>query len=417
MKFRETRKQMDRACKVIPNGIFGHHRSLAFVGSRMEAIPMEYPHFVRRAKGCRFQDSDGNEYIDYMCGFGPMIAGYANPRIEAAAREQESRGVCFTFPSELSITLAEKLCLTQKGADWSIFLLNGSDAVMTALVIARAHTGRSLVACARDSFHGNHSWNRFGPGYIEADRSQTLFFDWPDTEELSELLRRNKVACVVLCPYEQVVGAVNRMPEPGYWTTVREVCDETSTLLLIDDIRSGFRLHPQGSCAYFGIDADLICLSKAMANGYPVAAVLGKESYRVKAEEIFVSGTFWGYAPALAAARETLEILSEGAPHEHLHAVGERLTKGLTKLARECGFKLSVSGHPAMPMVLFAKDPDFRLAIAFAQEMMRRGTYIHPTHNWFLSLEHSTSDIDRSLEHASEAFGVLRSSYSDDEDH
>ncbi len=403
----QTLKQMERARLVIPNGIFGHHRSQAFVKGRMEDIPEDYPHFIRRAQGCRFQDSDGNEYIDYMCGFGAMIAGYANPRIEAAARRQESDGLCFTFPSELTVPLAEKLCTSQRGADWSIFVLNGTDAIMTAVVIARSHTERSLVACAQDSFHGNQAWNKFGPGYLEADLRQTRFFTWADVKELSSLLRREKVACLVLCPYEQVVGAANRMPEPDYWKNVREVCDETGTLLLIDDIRSGFRLHPKGSCTYFGIDADLVCVSKAIANGYPLSVVLGKESYRHTAEEIFVSGTFWGYAPALAAAMETLEILSEGDQCSHLHSMGKRLTTGLSKLAEENGIKLSISGPPAMPMVLFENDPDYTLAKAFAKEMVRRGTYIHPTHNWFMSLGHGVKEIDMSLEHASEAFEKL----------
>ena len=407
MKYKNSSDLLRRAVEVVPNGVFGHHRSYAFAGTVFEPIPRDYPHFVRRAEGCRFEDVDGNEYIDYLCGYGPMIVGYGNQRVEQAFAREQANGICHTFPSERYPELARLLVDGHAGLDWAAFAMNGTDAIHLALLVARVETGRSLVVAADSAFHGNQPWCSRGHGRADGDRDLTRFVPWGDAEALGQILADEPVAAVVLCPYEQLVGAPNPLPEDGYWDDVRRHCTLHGTVLIIDDVRSGFRLHPKGTCARFGIDADLVCVSKAIANGHPLAAALGKDFLREAAARVFMSGTFWGYAPALAAALETQAILGESDATAHFAAMGRRLTAGLSERAADRGFALSVSGPHAMPMVLFHDDPEYVLISAFAEALAGLGSLIHPTHSWFLSLAHRQEDIDQTLDHAEEAMGRL----------
>jgi len=409
--FERSSALSERAARVIPNGVFGHRRTFAFAGDALRTIPDAYPHFVDHATGCRMWDVDGNEFIDYLCGYGPMIVGYGNERVEVAAAAERARGDCYDFPAAVTVDLAERLVASQPVTTWAAFALNGTDAITLALVVARAATGRSTVVMADGAFHGGHLWASAGPGWSDADRAQTRTVTWGDADELSAALATEPVAAVVLCPYEQLVGAENRMPPPGYWSAVREACTDAGTMLIIDDIRSGFRVDPAGTCAHFGIVPDLLALSKAMANGYPIAAVLGAEHVREAASTVFVSGTFWGHAPALAAALATLDLLSEPHAVDHLGAMGSRLTDGLVGIAADEGLELVVSGPPALPHVRFAADDDFSLACDFAERLAAEGSLVHPTHNWFLSLAHTARDIDRTLDHAFAAMqGLARRS-------
>jgi glutamate-1-semialdehyde 2,1-aminomutase len=221
------------------------------------------------------------------------------------------------------------------------------------------------------------------------------------------VLEAEPVAAVVLCPYEQLVGAENRFAPIGYWDHVREACTRHGTQLIIDDIRSGFRIDTAGTCVHFGIRPDLVTQSKAMANGYPIATLTGTDHLREAASAVFVSGTYWGYAPAMGAAMATLDLLAEPGAQEHLDMVGGRLTDGLAALAAGHGQELLVSGPPAMPHVRFAGDDDYALACSFAQRMALEGSLVHPVHNWFLSLAHTPADIDRTLEHAESAMQGL----------
>lgn len=395
-----SKSLQQRASTVIPNGIFGHRRTFAFAAGSLRAIPDDYPHFVSRASGSRFWDVDGNEFTDYLCGYGPMIVGYGNDRVDAAAAAEQAKGNCYDFPAEATVTLAERLVASQPGSAWAAFALNGTDVMSMALVVARAATGRETVVMADGAFHGNLHWASAGPGWSQADHYLTRTVPWGDPAALSAALEAEPVAAVVLCPYEQLVGADNTMPSPDYWTQVRAACSKHGTVLIIDDIRSGFRVSPNGTCDHFGIKPDLVAQSKALANGYPVAALIGVDALREAASTIFMSGTFWGFAPALAAAEATLDILAEPGIYDRLHACGRRLTDGLGELANATGHELVVSGPASMPLVRFTHDPDFGLACAFAAGLAAKGSLIHPTHNWFLSTAHTFDDIDRTLSQA-----------------
>ncbi len=405
--FRRSAALMQRATEVIPNGVFGHRRMFAFAGDIALSLPDEYPHFVERAEGCRFWDVDGNSFIDYLCGYGPMIVGYGNEQVEAAAAREQARGGCYTFPEARSVDLAERLVAAQPGAAWAAFALNGTDVITMALVIARAATGRDVVVVAEGGFHGNVTWASQGRGWSPQDHYQTRTVPWGDAGGLSAALEAEPVAAVVLCPYEQLVGAENRFAPDGYWDLVRESCFRHGAQLIIDDIRSGFRVDTAGTCVHFGIRPDLVAQSKAMANGYPIASLTGADHLRDAASAVFVSGTYWGFAPAMGAAMATLDLLAEPGAQEHLERAGRHLTNGVAALAAEHGHELLVSGPPAMPHVRFAGDDDYALACSFAQRMALEGSLVHPTHNWFLSLAHTPADIDRTLEHAASVMREL----------
>jgi len=396
-----------RAEHVIPNGVFGHRRTFAFTARSKRAIPDNYPHFVDRAVGCRFWDVDGNEYIDYLAGYGPAIAGYAHPAVDNAAAAEQARGINYNFPNDTTMLLAERLVAAEPNAAWAAFALNGSDAITLAVVTARAATGRHTIAMADGAFHGNHTWASAGPGWSDGDRRQTRSIPWGDAGALRAVLEHDAVAAVVLCPYEQLVGSDNRMPESGWWDEVRRLCSAHGAVLIIDDIRSGFRVDPRGTCAHFGIRPDLVCVSKALANGYPIAAVLGRDDLRDAAGEVFVSGTFWGYTPAVAAGLATLDLLAVAGTYDRLTTIGRQLTDGLAAVASEHGFELVITGPPALPHVRFRDDPDHELACSFATELAAEGSFVHPTHNWFLGLAHGQDDVDRTLEHATRALARM----------
>ena len=416
MTFSLSKEWGARARKTIPNGLPGHYRSYVFTPSQQVMIPEEYPHFLTSAEGCRFRDVDGNEYIDYLCGYGSMIAGYNNSRINAAITNQLEKGLCNTFLYPVYVELAEQLVNQHQFADWVNFSLNGSDAIAMALAVARAHTNRSGVIVANGAFHGNQSWCSQGLGRIAADLSETHFVSWGEIGEIeAELQNSDDIAAIILCPYEQLVGAPNRIASPDYWRVLRQLCDRAGCLLVVDDVRSGFRVSPSGTCDEFGIQPDLVCISKAVANGHPLAAVMGSESLKAAAKNIFVSGTFWGYTLGLVAALETQRILQEAGGATHMAKMGRMLTSGLETLALAHGFRLMISGVDAMPMVQFSQDEDFRLMSLFARELASQGSFIHPTHNWFLSLAHQTEDIQQTLLHAEKAFSVLQQDASEND--
>lgn len=397
---------LDRARAVIPHGVFGHRRTFAFVDGQARPIPEDYPHFVRDAFGCRFTDASGRTYIDYLCGYGPMISGYRRAEVDAAFAAQQARGLAYSFPAEIEVELAERLCARIPGAALAAFSLSGTDAIGVALAIARAHTGRGPILVARGAWHGNHTNLAQGAGRLDAERPLTRTLPWGDEGALERALAAEPVAAVLLCPYDQQVGADNRLPPPGLWPAIRRLCDRHGALLVIDDVRSGLRLDPRGSAAHFGIDADLLCISKALANGYPVAATLARPHLRRAAEAVFVSGTFWGFAPALAAALQNLDLIDDAAC-AHLAAMGARLTDGLSTIAAARGLELVVTGPAALPLVRFADDPDHARACALAHALARRGVLVHPTHNWFLSLAHQPADIDATLDRAEAALAEI----------
>jgi glutamate-1-semialdehyde 2,1-aminomutase len=405
--FTHSEELMARALKVVPSGIHGaRHPS--------NLVPGSYPIFLSSGEGCRVRDVDGNEYIDFMCSFGPIILGHHHPKVEEAAKAQAARADCLTLPSEKWVELAELLVSITPAADWVTFAKNGSDVTEWALRVARAHTGRDKIIAASGSYHGWHDWCAPIPtGVPGVERALVLNFQYNDLEGVKRLAAENKgqVAAIILTPFRHDFFFDQEMPAPGFLEGVRALCDQEGIVLVLDDVRAGFRLNLGGSWEPYGVRPDLTLYCKAIANGYPLAVGLGREELRSAAERIFFSATYWAAAVPMAAAIATITTLREEGGIEQMRAMGQRFRDGLDQQARSLGLAVTHSGPPAIPFMTFVGDAGFPRSRLFAGECARRGVFLHPFHNWFLMTAHKEKDIDQALTVTEEAFKAVKAQF------
>ncbi|MBB3772787.1 glutamate-1-semialdehyde 2,1-aminomutase [Angulomicrobium tetraedrale] len=387
-----------RAQRVVPNGVWGHMAT--------RAIGPGYPQFFARSEGCRVWDVDGNGYIDFMCAWGPNVLGYHHPDVDAAAMAQLKDADIGNGPTEAMVELAELLTETVDHADWAMFQKNGTDATTACVTIARAATGRRKILVARGAYHGAVPWcSPSLVGVTAEDRAHLITFDFNDTASLDQAVAAagNDLAGILLAAFRHDVGRDQELPDAAFLQHARAVCDRTGAALIVDEVRAGFRLDVRGSWAPYGVKPDLAAYSKAIANGWPLAAVAGSERMREGAGKIFVTGSFWYGAAAMAAGVKTIEILRDSDALAHTEAMGLRFREGLDAAARQHGFRLRQTGPAQMPMVLFDGDKELQIANAFCSAALRHGVYMHPKHNLFLCAAHQPADIDRALEGAEEA--------------
>lgn len=391
-----------RAARVIPGGMWGH----------MDAsrLPAGYPQFFARAEGCRLWDVDGNEYVDFMCSYGPILLGHRDAEVEAAVAAQARLGDLFDGPSARLVELAEALVDQIPHADWAMFQKNGADATTSCVTMARAGTGRRKILAARGSYHGAVPWCSPSPvGVTAEDRAHLLEFDYNDADSLraAAAAAEGDLAGVIVTAFRHDVRRDQEMPTPDFARAAREVCDAADAALILDDVRAGFRLHPGGSWEPLGVRPDLSAWSKAIANGHPLAAVTGADRFREAAGKVFVTGSFWCASAPMAAALAVLARLRDTDAIGHMAAMGQRLRDGLAAQARAHGVGLRQSGPPQMPLILFDDDPDFARGALFVTEALARGVYLHPWHNMFLSAAHGPADIDRALEATDAALAAV----------
>lgn len=393
----------DRAARVIPGGMWGHQRAAA--------VPAGFPQFFESGNGARVRDVDGNEYIDFMCAWGPMILGHQHTAVEAAAAEQAAKGLCLNGPTGHVVELAELVVDMIDHADWAMFQKNGSDAMTGCVTIARAGTGRRKVLVARGAYHGAVPWcSPSLVGVTAEDRAHVLQFDWNDTDSLAAAVAEagDDLAAVIVSAFRHDLGVPLELPDAAFARAARAACDETGAALIVDDVRAGFRLDLGGSWNAVGVQPDLSAWSKSIANGHPLAMITGTDAYRDAAQKVFVTGSFWYSGAPMAAAVATLCELRRIDGPELMRAAGQRLRDGLDEQAARHGFRLIQSGPPAMPLVQFEGDDDMAsLGELFCGEALKRGVYMHHRHNMFLSTAHDAAEIDRALEATEGAFKAL----------
>ena len=380
----------------MPGGVYGHQNGAALGDG--------HPRFLARAERARIWDVDGNEYVDWMCAYGPMLVGYGHPAVEAAVAEQLASGDCLPLPGPRMVELAERLVALTPRADFAVFGKNGADVTSWAVDVARAHTGRPLIARARGAYHAARPWSLPGlPGVPAHYREELLEFAWNDLDELGALFTRHgeRIAVVMTTPFDHVTGAA---PAPGFFAGLRALCDTHGAVFALDDVRAGFRFHLGGSGEHFGAAADLICYSKAIANGHALAAGLGREPLRRAAERIYFTGSFFFASGAFAAALATLDVLATTDAITRIQHTGRLLTDGLARQARRHGVPLLPVGQPAMPVIRFADDADRRRIRQWCSVVTEGGAYAHPAHNWFVSAAHTDEDVARTLEATEKAF-------------
>lgn len=398
-----------RAQRVIPGGIPGHLGPTEGLH-----LPNEgFPKFAVRAEGTRFWDLDGNEFIDWMCAYGPNVLGYNDPDVAAAAQEQARKEDVVSLPSTVMIDFAELLVDQVTSADWAMFAKNGGDTTTLAIMTARAATLRKKVVFVKGFYHGVAPWTQKldYPGVLEEDVANNLYVPWNDLDALRTLLAENRgqVAALISTPYMHGNFVDNQLPADGYWQAVRKLCDEHGVVLIIDDVRAGFRLDLAGSDHYFGFEADLICFCKALANGYNVSALLGKDALKEAVSSITYTGSYWMSAVPFAAGIATQRKLRELDAPAMFERLGRRLTDGLTEVAADAGFTLVASGAPAL-FYLRVADPEDSLMLHqdWIAECVRRGAYLTSHHNHFLNAAVTEADVDRTVEIAADAFAALR---------
>jgi glutamate-1-semialdehyde 2,1-aminomutase len=392
-----------RAEAVIPGGMYGH-QSIA-------ALPDDYPQFFSRGEGAYLWDINGSRYLDLMCAYGPQLFGYAHEAIDAAAIEQIHRGDPLTGPTELMVVLAERMTAMVKHAQWAMFCKNGTDATTMALVTARAHTRRKTVVLAKGAYHGAAPWCTPRPtGTTPEDRANQIFCNYNDIESLETAVARagSDLAAIFASPFKHDAFVDQALPDPVYARRARELCNERGALLVVDDVRGGLRMARDCSWSIVGVEPDLSSWGKCIANGHPISALLGSEKAREAAASIYVTGSFWYAASPMAAALATLRLVADSGYLEHIQRLGGKLRAGLQERALACGLGLRQTGPAQMPLFLFDEDPDLRLGFFWCSEMLRRGIYVHPWHNMFLSAAMTDADIDVALDAANEAFTVLK---------
>ena len=393
----------DRAAAVIPGGMYGHQA----VG----LLPEDYPQFFSKASGARLWDADGHELLDYMCAYGPNLFGYGHESINTAFIKQLGVGDTLTGPTELIVQLAEAFTKMVTHADWAMFCKNGTDATSMAMVIARAHKKRKTIVLAKGAYHGAAPWCTPRPtGITKEDKANQVFCAYNDIESLEAAVAKagSDLAAIFASPFRHDAFVDQALPEAAYARRARELCDQRGALLVVDDVRGGLRIARDCSWSTVGVEPDLSSWGKCIANGHPISALLGSEKARDAAASIFVTGSFWYAASPMAAALVTLRLVAQTDYLERIERLGDKLRSGLHERASASGFRLRQTGPAQMPLFLFDEDPDLRFGFFWSSEMLKRGVYVHPWHNMFLSGAMTDLDIDAALDAATGAFSVLK---------
>lgn len=403
-RFGKSLEYFERAARVIPGGIYGS-KSPGFL------VPGHFPYYLEGASGCRIRDVDDNEFIDYLCGYGSQIVGYGNPEVDRPAMAQIAKGDLLNQPHPVMVELAERLVASVAGMDWAVFSKNGTDMTTLAVSLARVETGKQVVIAAEGAYHGAANWcsSNVFPVFAKEEQRNVEFFQYNDIDGLEALFSRFKgrIACVILTPYHHPTFKPQQMPVPGFFPAVERFCAAEGAYFIMDDIRANFRLDRAGSHVRFGAHPHMVTMGKAMANGYPLSVLLGAKDLAKTASGFFITGTYWMSAAPMIAAMATLDEMERLGGIPRLETLGLMLKEGLESLGNAAGFGARVTGPLASPYLTFDEDPDLFLNQEFCAAMADRGIFMHPHHNWFISLAHTERDIEMTLDAARKAFWEL----------
>lgn len=367
--------------------------SQTFSKSHQQWVRGAAPLFLVSGKGCRVTDPDGNTYIDYVQGLMPNVLGYGDPDVDAAIRDQLDRGMSFSLPTPRELELAEKLVQLIPAAEMVRYGKNGSDATSAAIRLARAHTGRDKIAIC--GYHGWHDWyigtTSRNLGVPKSVAALSTAFPYNDADALEGLFMREPeaYAAVILEP----AGA--KQPQPGFLERLRSLTEKYGVVLIFDEIVTGFRIHLGGAQAYYGVSPDLACFGKAIANGMPISAVVGRREIMRGMEDIFFSGTFGGEALSIAAAIATIDKLERENVVERLWRRGELLTAESNRVFAKYGLggTLKFGGAAWWPRLSVVDPPvDANLMISLLrQEFVSEGLLLAASYN--LCLPHDTESV------------------------
>ena len=414
----------ERARQRIPAGVNSPVRAFRAVGGT--------PPFFERASGPHLWDADGKRYIDYVGSWGPMVLGHTHPQVVEAVQAAASRALSFGAPTESEIELAEAICRLVPSVEMVRLVSSGTEATMSAIRLARGHTGRSLIVKFEGCYHGHADsllvkagsgaltfGNPSSAGVPPETAAHTLVLDFNDTAQVEALFKEkgNQIACVIV---EPVAGNMNLvLPRPGFLESLRENCSRHGAVLLFDEVMTGFRVALGGAQARYGIKPDLTTLGKVIGGGLPVGAFGGKREIMEKIAPlgpVYQAGTLSGNPVAVAAGLATLKLVEERDFQSNIEATTRLLVEGLMAEAKKAKVVFSAQSIGSMFGLYFRATPPTSFAEVmqcdkdhfnkFFHAMLERGVYLAPSayEAGFVSAAHGATEIDATLAAAREAF-------------
>jgi len=416
------------AKQVIPGGVNSPVRSFSGVGGT--------PVFIDHASGAYIYDSSGKAYIDYVGSWGPMILGHAHAEVIAAVKQAAEKGLSFGAPTEIETLMAERVCALLPSIDRVRMVSSGTEATMSAIRLARGYTGRDKIVKFEGCYHG-HSDSllvkagsgalTFGvpssPGVPASVAEHTITLTYNDSASVRTLFESlgERIACIIV---EPVAGNMNCIPPvPGFLETLRQVCDDYQSVLIFDEVMTGFRVGLQGAQGFYNIQPDLTTLGKIIGGGMPVGAFGGQRKimeYLAPLGPVYQAGTLSGNPVAMAAGLKTLDLIAKPDFYETLTAKTEKLMAGMAARAEKAGIAMTTNSVGGMFGLFFSAERkittfaqvmqcDQLLFKRFFHAMLEEGIYLAPSafEAGFVSAAHSDDDIDKTLERAEAVFKRL----------
>jgi glutamate-1-semialdehyde 2,1-aminomutase len=423
----KSRRLFEKARKLIPGGVNSPVRAGKAVGVD--------PPFIARAEGCYLWDADGNRFIDYVCSWGPMILGHAYPDVEKALKGRLSMGTSYGAPTELEVDMAETIVDMVPSIDMVRMVNSGTEATMSAIRLARGFTGRDKIIKFEGCYHGHadsllvsagSGVATFGipgcPGVPEETASLTISLPFNNLDGVIGAMEKigKEVAAIIVEPIPGNMGVI--VPDEKFLKGLRDVSLEYQSLLIFDEVISGFRVNAGGAQALYGISPDLTCLGKIIGGGLPVGAYGGKRDIMesmAPVGDIYQAGTLSGNPLAMAAGLAMLRALKGGNVYRSLEEKGQMLFSGLEEAAGAAGLRVVVNRIGSLGTLFFTEEPvrDFSTAKKsngdmfnrFYSGMLARGIYLAPSpyEAWFVSTAHEEESIKKTIDSAADIFSAL----------
>jgi len=400
----------EEAKTLVPGGVLGARKPGDFIMG-------EFPIFLEYGKGCRLTDVDGNEYIDFLCGYGPIILGYREEEVDDAVIQQiKDKGFCFTLTQPYQNELAKKLNELIPSAELSSFLKTGSDATTASIRIARAYTNR--IKIMRCGYHGWHDWCVEMKGGIPEKFYEDVYeFHYNDLDHLEDLMKKHgdQTAAIIMTPFGHHLHEKMQAPKPGFLEGVRKLADKYGAVLVFDEVRTCFRLRMGGAQELYGVTPDLTVLGKGMANGYAISVVTGKKDVMMAAaSKLFISSTFFPNSAEYIAALKTIEIMERDKVLDNIWDKGGRFLKKIQDVIDKYDIGAELSGVAPMFFITFKKDEaNTRKGRRddFYTQLIRKGFFFTPHHHAYISYRHTEEDLDKTIQAIDESMAYVHNKY------
>jgi glutamate-1-semialdehyde aminotransferase len=400
----------EEAETLVPGGVLGARKPGDFIMG-------EFPIFLEHGKGCRLTDVDGNEYIDFLCGYGPIILGYREEEVDDAVMQQiKDKGFCFTLTQPYQNDLAKKLNELIPSAELSIFLKTGSDATTASIRIARAYTNR--VKVMRCGYHGWHDWCvEMKGGIPEKFYEDVNEFHYNDLDHLEDLMKRHgdQTAAIIMTPFGHHLHEKMQTPKPGFLEGARKLADKYGAVLVFDEIRTCFRLRMGGAQELYRVTPDLTVLGKGMANGYAISVVTGKKDVMMAAaSKLFISSTFFPNSDGYIAALKTIEIMERDKVLDNIWGKGGPFLKKIRDIIAKYDVGAELSGVEPMFFITFKEDEaNTRKGRRddFYTQLIRKGFFFTPHHHAYICYRHTEEDLDKTVQAIDESMAYVHDKY------